>query len=271
VHYAPQGGAITAGRTLLQNFLQGIDAETTIAGSQDSTSIQSLKSALSEIRLSPVTIPALHQTLIQSASLTFPIDIVKTGVASTSFVLANPFTASLNLLQVGATATFHGILLGKINNIDVSSNPIHANGHSSVTSPILPLQFNLQPLAIIQLLTITSQQSGVDLGPLTQLFQFIITNPTFHPPVSRIAPYCLILCGIYSNIGHCYCRYPSTHLCQVCRTDHIQFLIDKLFSGQQFDVNGAILKTLQGLKVDLAVQSSVKLDDCTSRLLQSAK
>ena len=33
-------------------------------------------------------------------------------------------------------------------------------------------------------------------------------------------------------------------------------------SGKQFDVNGAILKALSGLLVDLAVDSNVKLDDC---------
>lgn len=184
VHFAPQGGAVAAGRALLQSFLQGVNVETTIAGTSGSTPIQSLQSALSQIRLSPVTIPALNQTLIKSASLVFPLDIVKTGVAFTTFTLANPFTASINLLKLGATATFHGVVLGKINTVDASSHPIHADGHSSVTSPTLPLQFNLAPLAIIQLLTVASQENGVNLGPLTQLFQFIIANPDFKPPVS---------------------------------------------------------------------------------------
>ncbi|KAF8070285.1 hypothetical protein FPV67DRAFT_1755106 [Lyophyllum atratum] len=232
VHYAPQGGAVSAGRALLQNFLQGIDVDTTIAGTSGSTPIPSLKSALSQIRLSPVSIPALHQTLIKSASLVFPLDIVKTGVASTSFTLANPFTASINLLKVGATATFHGVLLGKINTVDASSRPIHADGHSTVTSPTLPLEFNLQPLAIIQLLTIASQQNGVDLGPLAQLFQFIVANPDFKPPV---------VASVDTSAPTCV-------------------------SGHQFDAAGAILKTLAGLKVDLAVETSVKLDDFATDL-----
>lgn len=33
-------------------------------------------------------------------------------------------------------------------------------------------------------------------------------------------------------------------------------------SGKQFDADGAILNSLAGLKVDLDVQSSVKLDQC---------
>ncbi|KAK7690332.1 hypothetical protein QCA50_006989 [Cerrena zonata] len=106
VHYAPQGDAMSAGRALLQNFLQGVDVDTTISGSLDSTPIQSLKLALSKISLSPVTIPALHQSLIKSVAIQFPIDIVSTGIAQSSFVLENPFTASINLLNVGATATF---------------------------------------------------------------------------------------------------------------------------------------------------------------------
>ena len=177
VHYAPVGGAADAGRALLQNFLQGVDSATTISGSSDSTPIQSLKTALSQIHISPVTIPSLHQNLITSAALTFPIDIVKTGIASTSFSLSNPFTASINLLQVGAIATFHGLRLGTIDHVDVSSSPIHAGGHSNITSPSLPLKFNLDPITIIQLLSITAQQNNVDLGPLVQLFQIVLNNP----------------------------------------------------------------------------------------------
>jgi len=184
VHYAPQGGAVAAGRQLLENFLQGVDVDTTISGSTDSTPIESLKTALSQIVLSPVTIPALHQSLIKGVSITFPEDIVQTGIAQTSFTLDNPFTASINLLKVGAEATFHNLTLGTIDNVDVSSNPIHADGHSDVTSPSLPLKFNLDPPTIIQLLTIGAQNNNVDLGGLVDLFQFILQNPDFKPPVT---------------------------------------------------------------------------------------
>ncbi len=120
VHFSPQGSdAASAGRTLLENYIQGVDAETSITGSTDSTSIKSLQMALSEIVLSPVTIPAIHDTLIKSTSLTFPTDIVNTSIARASFILANPFTASINLLTVGATATYRGLTLGTIQDVDV--------------------------------------------------------------------------------------------------------------------------------------------------------
>ncbi|KAJ6607775.1 hypothetical protein B0H10DRAFT_2227490 [Mycena sp. CBHHK59/15] len=233
VHYSPQGdSASTAGQTLLENFLQGINSDTVIAGSTDSTPIDSLKTALSEILLKPVTIPALHQTLLQSATIEFPVDIVKTGIAEASFTLANPFTASINLITVGATAVFHNLTLGTIDHVDVSSNPIHADGHSSVTSSFLPMKYNLEPLVIVQFLSILAQQNSVDLGPLVAMFQFIVNNPNLTVPVTTTVD-------------------TSTPTC---------------VSGTQFDVEGAILAALKGLKVDLAVTSDVKLDDFATPL-----
>lgn len=184
VLYSPQGSSQTAaGQAMLENYLQGIDSSTVILGTTSSTPIGSLQLALSEIKLSPVTIPALQQNLIDTATLEFPTNIVQTGIASTSFTLANPFTASINLLEVAATATFQNLTLGTINNVDLSSNPIHAGGHSNITSPALPFNFNLDPLTIIDLITISAQEHNVNLGPLTQLFQLVIDDPNFHPPV----------------------------------------------------------------------------------------
>ncbi|KAG1896026.1 uncharacterized protein F5891DRAFT_1165745 [Suillus fuscotomentosus] len=230
VHYSPQGAAQTAaGQTMLENYLQGLDLQTTIMGTSSSTSIGSLEPALAQINLSPVTIPALHQNLIGSASLEFPIDIVQTGVASMTFTLANPFSASINLLEVTAIATYHNLTLGAINHVDLSSNPIHANGHSNITSPVLPFNFNLDLLTIIGLITTSAQEHSVDLGPLTSLFQLVIDNPS-----------------------HLYDHNISPGL---------EFSDVKNTSGNQFDIDDAILNALKGLQVTLAVDSSIKLDD----------
>ncbi|KAF8135624.1 hypothetical protein EV363DRAFT_1429344 [Boletus edulis] len=233
VLYSPQGSSQTAaGQTMLENYLQGIDSNTAILGSTISTPIASLQLALSQIKLSPVTIPALHQNLINTATLEFPTDIVRTGVATTFFTLANPFTASINLLKVTATATFQNLTVGTIKNVDLSSNPIHAGGHSNITSPALPFNFNLDPLAIIELIAISAQERNVDLGPLTQLFQLVIDNPNFHPPVNT---------SVDTSAPTCV-------------------------SGNQFDFNDAILNALKDLQVDLAVVSSLKLDDYATSL-----
>ncbi|KII92866.1 hypothetical protein PLICRDRAFT_102438 [Plicaturopsis crispa FD-325 SS-3] len=229
VKYSPQGGAVSAGQALLENYLQGVNSDTTILGSTESTPIASLQEALSEIKLTPVTIPALHQNLITSASLTFPIDIVKTGIAQSDFSLANPFTASINLLQVTATAIYQDLMLGKIDHVSLS---FHADGHSNETSSKLPLNFNLDPVTIVKLVTYASQEHNVDIGPLTDLFKIVLQNPnggsSINTSVDTNAPTCV--------------------------------------SGKQFDIDDAILNSLKGLEVTLEVQSSVKLDDYATDL-----
>jgi hypothetical protein len=168
---------------LLENYLQGFTSNTTIQGSQESTAIDSLKVAISDLRLSPVEIPPLHRNLISSASLELPTDIAQTGIASASFTLDNPFTASINLLGVTSTVTYEQLTIGKVDHVDLTSSPVHANGHSRIISPQLPLKLNLDPFTIIQLLLSGAQNNHVDLGPLIELFRIVAQDQNFHPPV----------------------------------------------------------------------------------------
>lgn len=232
VHYSPQGSAVAQGQQLLENYLQGVDSDTTIQGSTSSTPIESLQEALSQIKLTPVIIPALHQQLIPSASLVFPTNIAQTGMAQAAFVLDNPFSASIHILTLTATVTFNGLTLGKINHVDRSSDPITAGGHQNITSPSVPLNFNLDPVTIVSLIAATAKTNNVDLGPLPQLFQIVISSPNFQSPINSSV-----------DTGPAVC-----------------------VSGQQFDVDDAILNALKGLKVDLAIESGLKLDEFATDL-----
>ncbi|GJJ06156.1 hypothetical protein Clacol_000345 [Clathrus columnatus] len=235
VHYQPQAGeATSAGQLLLENFLQGVTSSTIISGTSDTTGVASLVQALEQIKLQ-ANIPALHQNLITATVITFPTDIVQTGIASATVALANPFTASINLLTVTANATFENLTLGTVDHADFQSNPIHADGHSNITSPTLPLHFNLNPSVIIDLITTRASQKGVDLGPLTALFQAVTSNPNFHPPIN-------------SSVD------PNPPTC---------------VSGKQFDVDDAILNSLAGLEVTLKTDAVLKLDDFETELVFS--
>ena len=183
VHYSPQGdSATTAGEHMLENYIQGVISSTTIQGSSNTTGIDSLKQAMSEVKLQ-ADIPALHQKLITGASLSFPKDIVKTGVAEASFSLSNPFTASIELQTVNASASYGPVYVGGFDHVDLSSSPMSVPGHDNGTSSKLPFDFNMDPLSIIELLETAAQAGGVDLGPLTELFQMVIDDPSFHPNV----------------------------------------------------------------------------------------
>lgn len=139
VHFQPSGASSAAGQLLLENFVQGVISGTLIVGDKDTTSIESLSAALSTISLA-TTIPPIHQNLITQANLLFPADIATTGVAEATFVLGNPFTASVNLYSVVTNATYHGINLGIIDQQKLNP-PIHAPGHTAITSPTLPFVF----------------------------------------------------------------------------------------------------------------------------------
>ncbi|CDO73852.1 hypothetical protein BN946_scf185016.g9 [Trametes cinnabarina] len=232
VLYKPQGNAVASGQKMLENYLQGVTSATAIQGTTGSTPIESLQLAMSELRLSPVNIPALHQNLINTASLVFPTDIAQTGIAQSSFSLDNPFTASINLVEVTATAMFGSLTLGTIDHVDRSSSPIHADGHATIESPQLPFKFNTDPVTIIELLLQGAQNNHVDLGPLPDLFQIVTSNPNANSSVKAT---------VNTNSSTCS-------------------------SGEQFDVDDAILDALKNLKVTLAIDSQVKIDDYATEL-----
>ena len=77
----------------------------------------------------------------------------------------------------------------------VSSDPVHADGHTNVTSQELPFKFDLDPATIIELPSILAQQSGIDVSPLPWLFQIVLNNPNARTDVNATvdtgAPTCV--------------------------------------------------------------------------------
>lgn len=71
------------------------------------------------------------------------------------------------------------------------SDPVSAQGHSKITSPVLPLHFNVNPLDIIKLLELRSSETGTSLGPLPELFKVVLDNPNVDLPVRccRVLPF----------------------------------------------------------------------------------
>ncbi|KAI9459106.1 hypothetical protein F5148DRAFT_1219463, partial [Russula earlei] len=227
VYFQPHPDVVTVGRVLLEHYLQGVTSDIAIQGSQDSTMIDSLKAAMSAIRLTPVEIPALQRNLISSAQVELPTNVVQTGMACASFTLDNPFTAGISVFEISSTVTYQQLIIGTIDRLDLSSSPVHADGHSSITSQLLPFKPNLEPFTLVQVLLAGAQNNHVDLGPLVELFNIVVQNPSYYPPITATvgmdAPSCI--------------------------------------SGKQFSVADAILESLKNLMVTLDIESQVKVDD----------
>jgi hypothetical protein len=90
-----------------------LPSDTIIAGNSGTTPIASLSAALESIKLA-TTIPPLFQNLVTQANLVFPVDIGTTGVASTTVTIENPFTSTVNIVNIITNATYQGLYIGQL-------------------------------------------------------------------------------------------------------------------------------------------------------------
>ncbi|CAO1639236.1 unnamed protein product [Sympodiomycopsis kandeliae] len=232
INYAPQGAEnVRAGQTLLENYVSNITSPTIVAGTQQTTPIESLVQALSGIRLT-AEIPPLLKLIVVQANLVVPKNIAQTGVASATVNIANPFTASINILKLSALANYFGpsdygtITLGSIMQ-DFSSNPLANPGHQTTTSRSIPINLNIDPKNLIRFIFTAAKNTGTSLGPFPPFLQDVLDEADTR---TTISPY----------------PYDSPPPCN---------------SGRQFDILGAILNLLKGLQTTIPINSTLKLDD----------
>ncbi|PWN24968.1 hypothetical protein BDZ90DRAFT_262821 [Jaminaea rosea] len=232
INYSPQGAEnVRAGQTLLENYVQNITSPTIVAGTQQTTPIESLVQALSGIRLT-AEIPPLMKLIVIEARLVVPKDIAQTGVAQASVMIANPFTAGINILRLHALANYFGpsdyglITLGTIDQ-DFTSNPLSNPGHQVTTSRQIPINLNIDPKNLIRFIFTAAKNTGTSLGPFPPFLQRVLDLPDTR---TTISPY----------------PYDTPPPCN---------------SGRQFDILGAILNLLKGLQTSIPIESTLKLDD----------
>ncbi len=106
--------------------------------------------------------------MVTQATLIVPPNVDKRLIVGASFVLTNPFGATITVLRAKASATsLAGVLLGSV---DANINMV-ANGRSTVTSPQFPVQVNTNLAAIIGFFEDQARANSVDLGPLLPLIE----------------------------------------------------------------------------------------------------
>ncbi len=203
LRYPPQGAAnVRAGQTVLENHVQNITSQAVVSGTRDSTPIDSLKQALSGVPLG-TSIPSLGRLIITGAILTAPRDVAQNGgVCSTKVIVDNPFTASLNIIQVAAQAIYNGNTIGTVDD-DLGSNPIRAPGKQVTTSQDIPIKLDIRPKSLVSLVLALAAASGTDLGE-TQ----VVPVPDDQPTNCNAGPEFDLLGGVLQALRGLAVRLP---------------------------------------------------------------
>lgn len=155
------------GRRLIKDFLTrgGPDIQATAHGTGQSTRYGSINPAVSTLSFG-AAVARLNATLVTQAKLVVPPNVDKRLLVAATFVLQNPFSATITLLHAKASATSSsGVLLGIV---DSNVNMV-ASGHSITTSPQFPVRVNPDLAAIIGFFEEQAKANNVDLGALLAL------------------------------------------------------------------------------------------------------
>lgn len=233
INYMPIGAAnVASGQLLLENYVQNITSDAVVQGNSQTTPIPSLLEGLSGITLS-TSIPPLEKLIVVQARLVVPKDIAQTGIAQVNVAIANPFTASINIINLRADAIFQGITIGSIDqDLAATNNIINAPGKVTTVSQQIPFNVNIDPKNLLRFILAAASTYGVSLGPLPPFFQQVLDLPS---TVTTISPY-------------------PDDTAPPCN------------SGRAFDTLGAILALLRPLSTTIPIQSVLKLDEYQTAL-----
>ncbi|KAL1921322.1 uncharacterized protein VTP21DRAFT_11038 [Calcarisporiella thermophila] len=176
--------ATPQGKDLLEKFLAGTNNTVLLGGLQDSTQIVSINPAFSLIGVD-VILPGLKDKLLKYGMLRIHPETPETTIATAIVVMANPFTATLDLTKIVATIDAYGVPLGFID-VERSSNPLRAIGKSDSFLE-LPVRLNLDPSALIVLFRQSAKAKGLDLTQLDTLLELggIKVEDSNAIPISR--------------------------------------------------------------------------------------
>ncbi|SPO25553.1 uncharacterized protein UTRI_03023_B [Ustilago trichophora] len=170
------------GRRLIKDFLTmgGPAIQAQAHGTSRSTAYGSLNPAVSTLAFG-ASVPRLNETLVTQAKLIVPPNVDKRLIVAATFILHNPFSATITVLHAKASATsLSGVLLG---NVDADVNMV-ANGHSTQTSPQFPVRVNTNLGAIIGFFEDQARANNVDLGPLLPLIEPLKSRPNLDSSVA---------------------------------------------------------------------------------------
>ncbi|KXS15980.1 hypothetical protein M427DRAFT_69658 [Gonapodya prolifera JEL478] len=164
--FKPSGAAaVSAGRTLVTNYLGGVANALTISGTSTSTSLPPLAPALSALSLG-ASLPGLTENLIRGARLELRDDTPVTLIASSVVDAFNPTSASLTLTYINATFSYGPDVIATV---DASLN-LNIPPRSVATSDIIPVLINLNEAGFNAIIAAASGGANITIAASTLRF-----------------------------------------------------------------------------------------------------
>nr|CAG8533849.1 8518_t:CDS:2 [Entrophospora candida] len=147
--FAPKtDDALKVGRDLLNNFMAGKPNDLGIQGTLESTTISSLKKALSSLELE-TSMPGLKsdKNVILKARFAIGLNTIFDSKGTASIDAFNPLDTTIKFLKIQSTITSEGNLIGTIDE-DLTSAPVVIEPKQSVTTKDFELKLKITPAAL---------------------------------------------------------------------------------------------------------------------------
>ncbi|KAJ3281297.1 hypothetical protein HK104_000098, partial [Borealophlyctis nickersoniae] len=151
-----------AGVDLLSRFVNGQNTPITIVGTRDSIAIPCLKDSMATVNIPAVFLGSPAKLLQGSNLYVGLLNALFAQSAETTVTIANPFAASMSVLEMKATISVQGRAIATIDE-NLRSSPARANPHSTSVSPRVKTKLLISGTAIKALLDGLGSNLSVDV------------------------------------------------------------------------------------------------------------
>ena len=145
------------GIELLTLYTSGAGASVSIAGTPNSTAVESLSLAFGALNIE-TQMPGLQSKLLAGASLEVLNTTLVNGLAQTVVTINNPFVPAMTILSIDSKITYNGVAVGSVVSTFATPPVIPGVGQGTITAS---LAMNTNPTDLITLIRTQAIKNGM--------------------------------------------------------------------------------------------------------------
>ena len=165
---------------MLTLYTSGAGAPVSIAGTPNSTAVDSLSLAFGALNIQ-TQMPGLQSKLLAGASLEVLNTTIVNGIAQTVVTVNNPFVPPMTILSIDSKITYNGVSVGTVVSTFATPPVIPGVGQGTITAG---LAMNTNPTDLVTLIRTQAIKNGMS----TAAFDGLLSIQTGgNPPASLFA------------------------------------------------------------------------------------